>query len=62
MSVIFRANMTGKAKSLQHCIQVLGRRIMQKSAIEDDISDEAHDDRSREFQVLNGQEHLQKQM
>ena len=48
MSVVFCANMTGKAKSLQHCMQVLGEGIMQKSAIEDDISDEAYDDRCGE--------------
>ena len=50
MSVVFRANMTGKAKLLQHCIsyRCWEKGIMQKSAIEDDISDEGFDDRCRE--------------
>ena len=63
MSVVFCANMAGKAKLLQHCIQVLGEGIMQKSAIEDDISDEAYDDRDvGKLQVLKSQEHPQRQM
>ena len=39
---------------------MMGKGIMQKSAIEDDISDEAFDDKFH--QVLNSQEHLQRQM
>ena len=62
MSVVFRANMTGKAKFLQNIIQVHDGKgyNADKSAIEDDISDEAFDDKFH--QVLNSQEHLQRHM